>query len=148
MFTAWMLTLSMSSQDEGIRGLAMMAEMHLPASSTLSNAHRQEAVFLGLVVSLRVTSVMIPRVPSEPHRRRASWYPEESLMVLVPARTISPSALTNVNPMTKSLVAPYFTARMPEALVATIPPIWQASADPGEGGKKNPCFASSSLRSL
>ncbi len=78
---------------------------------------------MGLVVSLRVTSVMTPRVPSDPHIRRASWYPDESLMVLVPQRTISPSAFTKVSPMTKSLVAPYFTARIPEALLATIPPI-------------------------
>ena len=148
LLTALMLTLSMSSQDEGIRGFAMMAEMHFPASSTVLKQQRQLAAFLGLVVSFSVTSVMIPRVPSEPHIRRASWYPEESLMVLVPQRTISPSALTKVSPMTKSLVAPYLTARIPEALLATMPPIWHASADPGDGGKKKPYLASSSLRSL
>ena len=97
---------------------------------------------------MSVTSVMIPRVPSLPQRRRASWYPEASLIVLVPARTISPSALTNVRPRTKSLVAPYLTALIPEALVATIPPISAASAEPGEQGKKKPYLASSSLRAL
>ena len=72
LLTAWMLTLSMSSQDAGMSGLAMMAEMHLPASSTVSKAQRHDADFLGLVVSLSVTSVMIPSVPSDPHIRRAS----------------------------------------------------------------------------
>ena len=100
MLTASMDVLSMSSHDAGIRGLAMMAEMHFPASTTELKAMRADADFLGLVVSLKVISVMTPSVPSDPHMRRASWYPDASLMVLVPQRTMSPLALTKVRPRT------------------------------------------------
>ena len=72
LLTALMLVLSMSSHDAGIRGLAMIADMHLPAATTSLKQQRQYADFLGLVVILNVISVMIPRVPSEPHMKRAS----------------------------------------------------------------------------
>jgi hypothetical protein len=47
-----------------------------------------------------------------------------------------PSGRTAVRLITFSLIVPYFTALVPDALVAAIPPI-EASA-PGSTGKKSP----------
>ncbi len=73
LLTAKTASESISSQDAGIRGLAMRSVMHFPADATSLNAQMQEADFFGLVVSLSVTSVITPSCPSDPHIRRASW---------------------------------------------------------------------------
>jgi len=78
----------------------MRLDTHLPASSSLSKAARTIADLLGLGATFRVTSVMMPRVPSLPTNSRSSWYPEEFLMVLVPTWMIEPSARTTSSPST------------------------------------------------
>ena len=85
----------------------------------------------------------MPSVPSEPINKFVKLYPAAVFLVLVPVFIISPDANIIVNPETIVFIVPYFTAIVPEAEVAVIPPI-EASA-PGSIGKKRPLSFNSSF---
>ncbi len=59
---------------------------------------------------------------------------------------MSPLASTTSSPRIYCSVQPYFTARKPLALLATIPPMVHIWLLPGSGGKNRLYFASSLLR--
>ena len=95
---------------------------------------------LGLSKSLIFAAVIIPRVPSEPINKFVKLYPADDFFALAPVFIISPFGKTTVKPEMIVLIVPYFTAIVPDADVAAIPP--RAASAPGSIGKKTP----SSLR--
>ena len=85
----------------------------------------------GFDIRRRVMSVMTPRVPSDPIKRRVKsngFPPVASVWI------ISPVGITTSKPTTYSRVPPYLRHRGPLAPVATFPPIvdWRRLA--GSGG--------------
>ena len=73
------------------------------------------------------------RVPSDPTISWVRSYPLVDFTNLPPARITSPVPSTASMPSTWWRVTPYFTARMPPALVATLPPRL-ADCSPGNTG--------------
>ena len=80
--------------------------------------------------------MIIPRVPSEPINKFVKLYPAEVFFVLAPVLMISPLGRTTVRPEITVLIVPYFTAIVPDADVAAIPP--RAASAPGSIGKNTP----------
>lgn len=95
--------------------------------------------------SATVTSVITPRVPSEPTKSRVRSYPATPLAVRRPVRSTSPEASTTSSPSTYSVVTPYLTQHIPPALVATLPPMVDDSHEPGSGGYQSPCSATAAV---
>ena len=78
----------------------------------------------------------MPRVPSDPINKFVKLYPAEVFFVLPPVVMISPFGKTTVKPEITDFMVPYFTAIVPDAEVAAIPP--KAAFAPGSIGKKTP----------
>ena len=78
LFTARMQVLSISSVADGSNGVAMSLDTHFPASSNVPKAATIMADDRGFGDTLRVISVIMPRVPSLPTNSRSSWYPTSS----------------------------------------------------------------------
>eukprot|EP00967_Tisochrysis_lutea_P018763 scaffold21262_cov30-Tisochrysis_lutea.AAC.2 len=103
------------------------------ASARVGKRQEAAAPAGGMACRRRVTSVMTARVPSDPISSRVKSYPAELLRARPPVRITSPEASTAVRPSTFSRMVPYRTAEVPEAPVATMPPM-EASA-PGSTEK-------------
>jgi hypothetical protein len=84
--------------------------------------------------SRTVTSVTMPRVPSEPSttaRRSGPTWSRPS----PPSVTTLPSGVTNVTPYTWLVVNPYFRQWAPPEFSATLPPIVHTIWLDGSGAK-------------
>ena len=90
----------------------------------------------GIGDNLNWTSVIIPKVPSDPINKLVKLYPAEVFLVLAPVLIISPLGKTTVKPEITVLIVPYLTAIVPEAEVDAIPP--SAASAPGSIGKNTP----------
>jgi hypothetical protein len=113
------------------------------ASSMVGKEQTAEAMASGIPNNFRVTSVMMPRVPSEPTNKRVRSYPAADFRLRRAVCITRPSDKTTFNDMTVSRIVPYRTAVVPLARVDAIPPI-EASA-PGSTGKKRPVSLKYSL---
>ena len=86
--------------------------------------------------SFKVSSVINPKVPSDPIISFVKSYPAADFFDLPPVLIIFPFANTTSKPKTFSRIVPYLTAVVPEALVAAIPP--SEAFAPGSTGKNKP----------
>ena len=89
----------------------------------------------GIGESFKCTSVIIPKVPSEPPNKFVKLYPADVFLARVPVFIISPLAKITVNPITTVRIVPYLTAIVPDAEHDAIPP--KAAFAPGSIGKKH-----------
>ena len=112
-------------------------------SSRLSNRTTAADIFSGIPKMRRVSSVMIPKVPSEPTINLVRSYPADNFLVGRPVLMIVPSDKTTVIAKTFSRIDPYLTVVVPEAPVDAIPP--NVASAPGSTEKNKPRFASFSL---
>ena len=97
--TAATAALSISSNAAG-RSEAMIWVTARPASTTSAKVATMVEVGGGSGRRRRVASVMTPRVPSDPTKRRFRSYPATSFTVRPPKRTTRPSARTTSSPRT------------------------------------------------
>ncbi len=111
------------------------------ASARPGKAHTAAAIASGTGCRRTVSSVITPRVPSEPTRRRVRSYPADDFLARPAVRTTSPFASTAVSETTLSRIVPYRTVVVPDAPVAAIPP--SVASAPGSTGKKSPVPRSS-----
>ena len=135
------MTRSISSRAAGTIPEAIMAETVFATSFRLENTASMVLFAGGLGISLTMISVIIPRVPSEPHKSLVRSKPVTFLSVFPPVLISSPSGRTNSIPMRESLVTPYFTAFGPPALRATFPPMVETSMLAGSGPYIRPNWA-------
>ena len=108
----------------------------LQAASIDGNEHIPPAIISGTPYNFRVSSVIMPNVPSEPTSSRVKSYPAAVFFAREPVRIIRPSAITASSASTLSFIVPYLTAFVPEARVAAIPP--SEALAPGSIGKNRP----------
>ena len=94
------------------------------------------AIASGRPCNFSVSSVIIPKVPSEPTINLVKSYPAEDFRDLLPVLIILPFASTTSRPRTFSRIVPYLTAVVPDARVAAIPP--KEAFAPGSTGKNKP----------
>mmetsp|Transcript_4085 Transcript_4085/g.7006 ORF Transcript_4085/g.7006 Transcript_4085/m.7006 type:complete len:201 (-) Transcript_4085:82-684(-) len=114
------------------------------ASLRFSKTHFAAMTCSGIGCSLTVTLVITPSVPSDPVISEVRSYPADDFRAAVPHLAIVPSGNTHSSPRMFSLIVPYFTAVVPEAPVATIPPI--VASAPGSTTNCIPECLSASLR--
>ncbi len=109
-----------------------MAETQAPACSLDGKPISSARAVAGLRSSRTVTSVTMPRSPSEPVTTPSRSYPSQS-SALPPSRTISPDISTSSTPVMLLVVSPYFRQCTPPEFSATLPPMVQAIWLDGSG---------------
>jgi len=83
-----------------------MVRAYSQAASTLGKEQRAAEIASGIPCRRSVSSVRMPRVPSEPTRRRVRSYPADDFRARPPVRMIEPSAITASTAMTFSRIVP------------------------------------------
>ena len=100
----WLMAFRVSrpriSSTLGITPLAITPLTARPASSRSSKMARVVAVARGLGLILRMISVMMPKVPSDPTNRRVRSKPDTLFMARLPVFIRRPSPSTTVRPST------------------------------------------------
>ncbi len=117
-----MASASIISIAAGITPAPMIAETAAPATSVSGKAASRVRTSSGVRVSRTVTSVAMPRVPSEPTSAPSRSYPGAS-GALPPIRTTSPAGVTSSTPVTWLVVKPYLRQCAPPEFSATLPPM-------------------------
>ncbi len=126
----------MSSIAAGIMPAAMISLIALVASSTVLKIARKVRWSCGSGVRRTQTLVTIASVPSLPTSTPIRSNPAG--FSTGPSRRIEPSPSTASRPSTWFTVTPYFRVCGPPALVATLPPMVEATWLDGSGAKWNP----------
>ncbi|MCY1559790.1 hypothetical protein D9M68_968610 [compost metagenome] len=111
---------------------AMTCVTALPAASTLEKLAMTTCAQAGLGISLTVTSVTTPSMPSDPMKTDSRSRPGAS-GASEPSSTTSPSMVTTRTRSTLCTVNPYFRQCTPPEFSATLPPIEQAIWLEGSG---------------
>ena len=127
---------SINSRAAGSSPPPRMATTVSTAASTVGNDASTALINVGTGTSFNVASVITPSVPSLPTNRCSKSYPDDCLTERDPTSISRPSANATCILNTLSLLAPYFTVRMPAALFASIPPT--VAFAPGSGAKNSP----------
>ncbi|KAG1431799.1 hypothetical protein G6F57_022894 [Rhizopus arrhizus] len=104
----------------------------LPAASTLEKLAITTCAQAGLGISLTVTSVTTPNMPSDPMKTDSRSRPGAS-GASEPSSTTSPSIVTTRTRSTLCTVKPYFRQCTPPEFSATLPTMEQAIWLEGSG---------------
>ncbi len=124
--------LSIISSPAGMMPAAITSATALPLLTTSSNEAMMTCAVCGLGISLTVTSVTTPSMPSEPMQTASKSSPGASSAPL-PSSNTSPAIVTSRTRKTLCTVKPYLRQCTPPEFSATLPPMVQAICDEGSG---------------